>query len=152
MAPWNQAQARASALDFFMLSQTSSCPISFRKPPIKVSAVRGTASPVIGFLPSTAISRSQPLRALGQFGERHQDGVFDELGCPATRPLAKLMMPIDRLGEDPLGALPDTAKIEDVGLTQRIEELGHCLFDGRAGHAERLDLLLTQAPTFSNTP
>ena len=57
-APWNQAHARAIALAFLMFSQTSSWPISFMKPPISVSAVRGTGSPVIGSSPSTAFSRS----------------------------------------------------------------------------------------------
>ena len=48
------------ALAFLMFSQISSWPISFMKPPISVSAVRSTFSPVIGFLPRTAMSRSQP--------------------------------------------------------------------------------------------
>ncbi len=57
-APWNQAQARSTALPRLRFSQTSSWPISFMKPPIRVSAVRGNGSPVIGSIASTAFSRS----------------------------------------------------------------------------------------------
>ena len=57
-APWNHANARATALPRLMFCQTSSWPISFMKPPISVSAVRGTGSPVIGSWPRIALSRS----------------------------------------------------------------------------------------------
>lgn len=60
IAPWNQAQVQATALPFWMFSQMSSRPMGFMKPPIKVAAVRGTASPVTGSKPSTAQSRSSP--------------------------------------------------------------------------------------------
>ena len=57
-APWNQAKARATALPRLMFCQTSSWPISFMNPPINVSALRGTGSPVIGSWPRIAFSRS----------------------------------------------------------------------------------------------
>jgi hypothetical protein len=41
-----------------MFSQISSLPISFMNPPISVSGVRGTGSPVIGSWPRIALRRS----------------------------------------------------------------------------------------------
>ena len=78
-APWNQAQARAMALPFLMFSQISSWPISFMKPPIRVSAVRGTGSPVIGSSPRIALEQIVAARALRQRGQRLQDGVLHHL-------------------------------------------------------------------------
>jgi hypothetical protein len=56
-APWNQAQARGMALARLMFSHNSCWPIIVMKPPMIVSAVRGTASPVTGSKPITAFSR-----------------------------------------------------------------------------------------------
>ena len=78
-APSGTRPTRAAiALAFLMFSQISSWPISFMKPPISVSAVRGTGSPVIGSLPSTAFSRSQPRVPSASFASGMQDRVLDE--------------------------------------------------------------------------
>ncbi len=91
-APWNQAHARCSALACFMFSHTSSWPISFRKPPIKVSALRGTGSPVIGFRPRTAVSRSQPRVCDARRASGIRIASLTKRMMSATRPFAKLMM------------------------------------------------------------
>ena len=74
-----------------MFFQISSWPISFMKPPISVSAVRGTGSPVIGFLPSTAISRSQPRVPSASFASGIRIASLMNLMIPESSPFAKLI-------------------------------------------------------------
>ena len=94
--------------------------MNFMKPPIRISGVRGTTSPVTGSLPEHRLEQVVAARAFGQLGQREQDGFADEADDVAHHRLAEIDQAIDRPGEDRLGALPDAAEIEDVRPGQRI--------------------------------
>ena len=122
-APWNHAQARATALAFLMFSQTSSWPISFMKPPISVSALRGTGSPVIGSCAEHGLAAgpSRACPAASSASGRRIASLMNRR-MPVDEALAEVDQPVDRLGEDPLRAVPDAAEVEDVAPAQRVEE------------------------------
>jgi hypothetical protein len=81
-------------------------------------------------------------RALRERRQGPQDRLLDQVEQFAHHTDAERDQAVDRIGEDPLGAVPHVAEVEDVPPTQRVDEAFESVDDHPADVAERRDLPL----------